>query len=68
MQKILLILWLIFSRVPLSRFQFLLLLCLIEIETGFLIGDWYWLFIFLSYVLMQWTWYSALRGGRIVWQ
>lgn len=66
--KTLLALYLIFSKLPLSGFQFLLLICLIEIETKIFVGDWYWLLIFISYVLMQSAWYSALKGGRITWQ
>jgi hypothetical protein len=61
------IIFLMFSKVPLTNFQFLLLLCFIEVKTGFFVGDFYWSIIFISYVLIQRAWYSALKGGRFVW-
>lgn len=62
MIKIILILFLLlWNKIPLSRFQFLLLICLLEIKTGILIGDYYWFIIFLGYLIWKWSWYNALR-------
>jgi len=61
--KTLLIVMLILSRFPLSGFQFLLLICLIEIETGIFIGDFYWSIMIFFYLLFRYTWYSTLRKG-----
>ena len=61
------IIFLIFSKIPLTTFQFLLLICLLELETGIFIGDFYWSTILFFYLLIQWSWYSALKGGQFVW-
>lgn len=59
--------FLIFSRMPLTRFQFLLLLCLIEVKTGFLIGDYYTLGVIFFYFLFRYLWWSSLRAPVAQW-
>ena len=62
MLNIILALFLIFSRIPLTAFQFLLLICLIEIETGVFIGDYYWSIIVFFYLLFRWMWRQFLNA------
>lgn len=62
MLNLILALFLIFSRIPLSGFQFLLLICLIEIETGVFIGDYYWSIIAFFYLLFRWMWRQFLNA------
>jgi len=52
------------SKIPLSGFQFLLLLCLIETQTGILIGDAYCTLIFLGYIIFQYSWFKTLNSYR----
>lgn len=53
---------LIFIQFRLSRFQFLLLLCFIEVKTGFLIGDYYFAFVLFSYLLFRYLWWLVIRA------
>ena len=53
---------LICSKAPLSGFQFLLLLCVIEVETGFLIGDYYSLSFIFFYLVYRYLWWKALNA------
>ena len=62
MIKIAMILLLIFSRVPLSGFQFLLLICLLEIETGVFIGDYYFATVLFFYLLTRWMWWKTINA------
>ena len=43
----------------LSKFQLLLLICFIEVKTGLLIGDYYFLLLFLSYLLFRYLWWRG---------
>jgi hypothetical protein len=62
MLKILFILYLIFGRIPLSGFQFLLLICLLEIEFGVYFGDFYWSTIMFFYLLFRYTWWKTINA------
>ena len=53
---------LILSKAPLSGFQFLLLLCIIEIETGFLIGDYYSLSLIFFYLVYRYLWWKTINA------
>jgi len=66
--KSFLALCLILSKVPLSGFQFLLLICLIEIETGIYVGDLYYFILLFFYLTWNYLWKSALKGGRVKWE
>ena len=61
MKIILALFLLLWNKIPLSGFQFLLLICLLETETGVFIGDYYWFIIFLGYLTWKWSWYNAIR-------
>lgn len=62
MIKIAMILLLIFSRIPLSGFQFLLLICLLEIETGVYIGDYYYGTLLFFYLLFNYLWLKTINA------
>ena len=62
MIKIILAIFLIFSRIPLSQFQFLLLICLIEIETGVYVGDYYYGTLLFFYLLIRLLWWETINA------
>lgn len=62
MLKIAFILFFMLSSIPLTRFQFLLLMCYLEVETGILFGDYYTLTLFSGYFLFRWLWFKALNA------
>ena len=62
MLNIIIALFLIFSRIPISGFQFLLLICLLEIKTGIFIGDYYYSVILFFYLLWKWSWWKTLNA------
>ena len=56
------IIFLIFNKIPLTTFQFLLLICFIEVKTGVFIGDLYWSLILFSYLFYRYTWYKTIHA------
>ena len=62
MLSILFIIFLMFSRIPLTGFQFLLLICFIEIRTGIFIGDLFYSLILFWYLFYRYAWYKALHA------
>ena len=62
MLKISFIIFLMLSRIPLSGFQFLLLMCLLEVETNIYFGDFYWTTIAFSYLLFRHMWFKAINA------
>jgi hypothetical protein len=46
----------------LSGFQILLLLCLIEVKTGFLIGDYYFVTVFCGLLFFKWIWWKLIQN------
>jgi hypothetical protein len=57
----------LFLKIPLSAFQFLLLICLVEVKSGILIGDYYYSFILFGYLFARWSWYKAIHPRSSVW-
>jgi hypothetical protein len=66
---ILLSLFMIFyKKIPLSQFQFLLIICLLEAKTGVFFGDYYFLFLAIGYLLCRYSWYRFLHAPVAQWK
>ena len=64
-QIVLILLILLWKKIPLTGFQTLLLICLLEVKTGVSVTGYYYTTMLFFYLLIQWSWYSTLKGGQI---
>jgi hypothetical protein len=66
-QMILVLIVMFWKKIPLTQFQFLLCICLLEVKTGILFGDYYYGTILLSYLLLRFIWYKILHAPVAQW-